>query len=111
MRAIVIDPFNRDIREEESNARLFVVGPAAGGCLESGFHLSISGRDVLYVHRDQAGQPGFELREQNIFFGWGLITGGNDGHGCPRPARLSVKHVTGIIRFLEQSEDGLRYAT
>ncbi|SDO48008.1 hypothetical protein [Afipia sp. GAS231] len=108
MRAIVIDPFNREIRVEDVNPQMFVVGPAAGGGFESGFLISRSG--ILFVHSSQAGQPAFELREQNIFFGCGLIAG-IDRQGFPRSTGLSVDHVAGIVRFLEHFEDGLRYAS
>jgi hypothetical protein len=107
MRVVVIDPFNREIREEDVNPRLFVVGPVAGGCLDPGF--LISGNALLYVHRDDAVQSCFMLAEQNIFHGFGLVTGGHDKRGSPRAARLSVKDVAAAVQFLKPSADGLGY--
>jgi hypothetical protein len=108
VRIIVIDPFNREIREDYVNPRLFEVGPVAGGCLESGFHISRSA--ILYLHRYEAGQPGFLLSEQNMFFGFGLITG-CDRSGSPRPTRVAVKDVAVTVRFVKETADGLGYET
>ena len=109
MRVILIDPFKREVREDDVNPRLFEVGPVAGGCLESGFHISRSA--ILYVHRYEAGRPGFLLSENNMFFGFGLITGGYDRRGSPRPARVSVNDVAGTVRFVKETVDGLGYET
>jgi hypothetical protein len=109
MRVIVVDPFNREVREEDINPRLFVVGPVIGGCLEPGFH--ISRNSVLYVHTCQAGQPSFLLSENNIFHGCALITGGKDRNGSPRPARVSVEDITREVQFLEPCAEGYRCAT
>jgi hypothetical protein len=108
MRVVVIDPFNREIREEDVNPRLFVIGPVAGGCLEECvFQISRSAH--LYIHRD-AGCPdarahSFLFREQNIFSNYGLVTGGR--RGIARPSRMSVEEVGLLVRFLVASADGL----
>src|ERR1019366_7869815 len=99
MRVVVFDPYMREIREEDINPRLFVVGPVAGGCLETGF--LIFRNALLYVHRYEAEQPCFMLSEQNIFFGCGLITGGHDRRGSPRAARLSIEDVAAAVQFLK----------
>jgi hypothetical protein len=106
MRVIVIDPFNREVRTDDVSPRLFEIGPVAGGCLESGFYFSRSA--VLYVHRYEAGQPGFLLNENDLFYGFGLITG-CDGRGSPRATRVSVKDIAPIVRFIKPTADGLGY--
>lgn len=109
MRLIIVDPFNREAREEDIDPGLFMVGPVVAGCLELGFHISRNA--VLYVHSEQAGLPCFLLSENNIFHGCALIIGGEDRNGSPRPARVSVEDIAREIQFLEPCAEGHRYAT
>ena len=97
MRAIIIDPFLREVREAEIENSLgefqYIVG---GGYLE--FGVWINNREPLYVNDFAHWKQRFLIGTSHVFSGCGLIVGG-DGKGEARGARVPLVEIRNVVRF------------
>jgi len=96
MRALIIDPFRKEIREFEIEKSLSAYQAAVGGFIE--FAVFIDRRDVLYV-ADLAKWPErFLIGRQRSYSGCGLVIGATrDGDAAP--AKVSADALRGVVRF------------
>jgi hypothetical protein len=99
IRAVIIDPFRREVREAEiENALSEFQHICGGGYIEHG--IFINRRDVLYVNDFAYWPDSFEIGGQRIFSGCGLITGGNGSDGdMDRSARVPMDQIRKVVRF------------
>jgi hypothetical protein len=101
VRAVIIDPFRREVREAdiENSLEEFqrIVG---GGYIE--FGVLINNRDVLYVNDFAFWEERFQIGQRHVFSGCGLITGGDSngkGEGLTRAARVPLEEIRSVVRF------------
>lgn len=99
IRAIIVDPFRREVRKAEIENSLeelqFIVG---GGYIEHG--IWINHRDILYVNDFAFWPEHFIIGGVRAFSGCGVITGGNgNGKALDRSARVSLKEIQKIVQF------------
>jgi hypothetical protein len=101
VRAIIIDPFRREVREAdiENSLEEFqrIVG---GGYIE--FGVWINNRDVLYVNDFAFWPERFLIGPRHAFSGTGLITGGDSYRKRGRltnDARVPLDEIQEIVRF------------
>ncbi|HEY3745528.1 MAG TPA: hypothetical protein VGL17_04760 [Gemmatimonadaceae bacterium] len=96
IRAIIIDPFLREVREAEIQNQLEEYQRICGGGYIE-FGIWINRKDVLYVNDFAHWRESFVIGEQRVFSGCGVITGGNSGE---RPARVPLDEIRRVVRFV-----------
>jgi hypothetical protein len=99
IRAIIICPFSREVRETQIENALDEFQRICGvGYIEHG--IWINRRDVLYANDFAHWPECFEIGGQRVFSGCGLITGGNGtGKSMDRSARVPLEEIRPLIRF------------
>jgi len=96
MRALIIDPFKKEVSEVEIEKNLAAYQAAVGGYLE--FAVLIDRRDVLYV-ADLAKWPQrFYVGKNRSYSGYGLVIGATR-EGEAAPAKVSVDALRDVVRF------------
>jgi hypothetical protein len=99
LRAIVIDPFRREICEVEIDDDLEEYQRICGGHYIE-FGAWINGKDVLYVSDFARWREFFVIDERLPFSGTGLITGGDArGKNMSKSARVPLEEIRGVVRF------------
>jgi hypothetical protein len=96
MRIITVDPADQTICEDDLDPKLYADWPVVGPNLDS---LEICAGTFVYVYGDGRVPECWVVRERYVLFGYGLITGGTDTHGFPRPPSVSSADVSRIVRF------------
>lgn len=99
LRAIIICPFLREIREAKINDDLEEYQRICGGHYIE-FGVWINGKDVLYVSDFARWRESFVIGERHIFSGTGLITGGDArGKKMSKSARVPLAEIRAVVRF------------
>ena len=99
LRAIIIDPFLREIREGEIDDDLAEYQRICGGHYIE-FGVWINGKDVLYVSDFAHWRESFAIGKRHVFSGTGLITGGDArGKNMSKSARVSLSEIRDVVRF------------
>jgi hypothetical protein len=104
MRAVIVDPFKREVREADVENTLEelqrIVG---GGYIE--FGVRVERVDLLYVNDFAHWPERFMIGEKHAFSGCGVIIGDDaKGKGSAKYARVSAEAVRGIVRFARPTE-------
>lgn len=101
MRAVIIDPFLREVREADIENTLEefqrIVG---GGYIE--FGVWINRRDVLYVNDFAFWEERFTIGPRHAFSGCGLIIGDDTdskSKDLARGARVPLAEILNVVRF------------
>jgi hypothetical protein len=99
LRAIIIDPFLREIREAEIDDDLTEYQRICGGHYIE-FGVWINGKDVLYVSDFARWRESFVIGGRHVFSGTGLITGGDArGKRMSKSARVPLAEIRDVVRF------------
>jgi hypothetical protein len=96
LRALVIDPFKREIRETDIERTLPSLQAAVGGNIE--FAVWIDRRDTLYVADFAKWRERFTIGNTRSYSGYGVVVGVN-GDGATAPAKVSLDALRGVVRF------------
>jgi hypothetical protein len=97
IRVVVIDPYNQEIREAKMARGLFSLAAVDEVCLQ--FAGKINRTNELHMLYDGEGLHCFLIREINVYFGLGFVTGGRNAGGRLRSSRIPVAEVLSFVRF------------